>query len=142
MPRNCGCSGNACSCLVTAGPGLQVEGTGNSSAPYVISLAPNQGAFDAGQIPAGGTLDTRDLVVDSVVRVEALGAMFIRPPDAFGVKVDYYIVNSESALITILGTVQWQPAPAPTLNSPTMWIHMVNVLGATRWVARGAALTL
>lgn len=32
-----GCGGERCSCLITAGPGMVVEGSGTSSAPYVVS---------------------------------------------------------------------------------------------------------
>ena len=40
MP-NCGCAGGGrCSCVITAGPGVTVDGDGGSAFPYVISAAP------------------------------------------------------------------------------------------------------
>lgn len=36
MPR-CGCAGSTCSCLITAGPGVQITGSGQASNPYVIT---------------------------------------------------------------------------------------------------------
>lgn len=38
MPK-CSCAGSACNCLVTAGTGIKVEGTGNATAPYKISVS-------------------------------------------------------------------------------------------------------
>lgn len=136
MPRNCNCAGSACSCLITAGQGVSVTGTGNSSDPYVVGLAEGQGATDAGEVPAGGTLDTQYVTTDSFYRVEALGALFITPPTAFGVQIDYYIANPESALIDILGTVYWEDGVSPVMTSPQMWITLINVAPGT-WIGRG-----
>lgn len=50
MPRGCGCAGNSCGCLVLAGPGVNITGTGNASEPYVVGLQQQQvvtlGPFD------------------------------------------------------------------------------------------------
>lgn len=37
----CQCAGGSCSCLIQAGPGVQITGTGSSNQPYEISITPN-----------------------------------------------------------------------------------------------------
>lgn len=42
----CGCGPARCTCIVTAGPGVTVDGTGSTSAPYVISAEASEVTCD------------------------------------------------------------------------------------------------
>lgn len=139
MPRNCGCAGSACSCLIQGGNGVTVDGSGNSSDPYVISVQNNQGVANLGQQAAASTLDNRGVTTDTKFILEALGTLNIRPPETLGVRADYFIQNSTNALITILGTVFWDGA-APTLNGTRIWLTLVCYQGGTFWAARGGTI--
>jgi hypothetical protein len=120
---------------VLAGNGVQVQGTGNSSEPYVISLAPNENRVDLGAVVAGGQVSTADVVTNSFYKVNALGALYIYPPTALGVQIDYYIQNSEGALVDVLGTVFWDGGE-PVMTSFKLWITLISI-GGSQWIGRG-----
>ncbi|MFI2300189.1 hypothetical protein ACH5AL_15300 [Actinacidiphila glaucinigra] len=48
---SCGCS-RRCTCTVTAGPGVTVDGNGSASAPYVISAGPSTTIVQAADSPS------------------------------------------------------------------------------------------
>lgn len=48
----CGCSGSTCSCLIVAGAGINVDGSGSSTAPFVISSEACQDPMTGAQLVA------------------------------------------------------------------------------------------
>lgn len=80
LPR-CDCSGSTCQCLVIAGPGTTVTGSGTATNPYVVSsTATLEGALtvvdsntvDLSAVGSGTTQDPYVLSADAIVSVEDL----------------------------------------------------------------------
>lgn len=146
MPRNCGCGGQTCGCLIVAGVGASITGSGNADDPYVVGIA---GATfmeiesTVGQVD----LDTLQITSSTTVKVTTTEAetTIIMPSDPAppaGTKIDLLIANDgapDPTLISLGGdaVVLWG-GDAPVIGGPgavgTAWI--ATAFDGTNWYAR------
>lgn len=141
MPRNCGCAGGACSCLILQGEGILIEGTGNSSEPYRVSLAPDQGVANLGPLLPAATVDGTNALVDTKYFAEATGALSLRGSSRLGVRTDFFIQNSSAFAITTLGTVFWKGGIVPPTTSARLWITLVCIDPLGFWAGEGNSIS-
>jgi hypothetical protein len=138
MPRNCGCAGSTCGCLVQGGAGVTVTGLGSATEPYVIGWdGATAGYVDVipefttpGSSWAFGTAPS----VDTVVRLRTDVALTIALPDTapLGLRVDFIVshyVTSTALTFTSTDLLLWlNGASAPTLNTGITWISFMHIL--------------
>lgn len=130
MPK-CGCSGESCSCLIVAGNGVVVGGTGNASSPYVISFTPQEVSVNTA---AAGPLDLSQLsgyVVSEVTLSHSATDVFLPLSPS---RLDLVFVQAESGFNTITwpASVRWPGGTAPTLSTTVGsrdWVTLVRVGG-------------
>lgn len=104
MSPRCDCAGSACSCLVTAGTGIAITGSGNPNNPYVITATTS----------LAGALAVRDT---ATVDMSAVGT---------GTVVDPYIISAV-ARVGVRNLIDVDPADVPVAGD-TMSFN------GTRWV--------
>jgi hypothetical protein len=56
----CSCTGSQCNCLIVAGPGIRVTGSGHPADPYVISLV-----TAAAELEADGVIEYEQVTPDT-----------------------------------------------------------------------------
>lgn len=138
MPRGCGCAGNSCSCLIIGGAGIGVAGTGNVSAPYVISLNNQSGYLEyTGLTVAGAPVNLNGLVAgDIVVYINASDTFFVTLPlDApLGTKIDI-IANGGGVMSLIAdgGFIRWPAGVDPVWDTNPVWVSLVQVAAPGTW---------
>ena len=98
MPKNCGCAGSSCGCLVQGGAGIQVTGIGTAADPFVVvntgqpintSFQINSSASVTLTLVGGGT-PSDPLILSATAKFPS-GATGARPsPSAVGVGGIYY----------------------------------------------------
>jgi hypothetical protein len=143
MPGGCGCAGNACSCTIQAGSGLIISGTGNSSAPFQISLAPSP---DAIVISTAGPLDlSANGGFQSVMVTLNANATSVALP-AQGGRIDMLVVQGTGGthLITWPGPVIWPGGTEPVLSTAvgaTDWITLIYAGGVWAGIRTAANLS-
>jgi len=103
MPR-CDCSGSTCQCLVTAGEGVAVTGSGNPNNPYVITATAT----------LAGSLQVRDT---ATVDMSAVGA---------GTPVDPFVLSAR-ATVRVRDLTDVDPADVPAIGDTmsfngTYWV--------------------
>jgi hypothetical protein len=107
MAGRCGCEGTSCSCLITAGTGVAVSGSGSTSQPYQISAdAGKLGVVDTATVNltltgTGQAASPYSLKGDATVRVADL------------TDVDHTAAPTNGQVLSWNGT-KWIPAPAVT----------------------------
>ena len=139
MPSGCGCAGNSCGCSITAGPGLTIEGTGNASAPFIISLAPTP---DDIPVAVDGDLDLTSAGGYSVVSVTlAANATDILLPTQQGrIDIVFTQANGGGWTVTWPAAILWQGGTAPVITATdgsVDWVALVNANGT--WVGTRVA---
>jgi hypothetical protein len=89
MPR-CDCSGSSCQCLILAGQGIEISGSGNTNNPYVITststiagslVVQDTATVDLTAVGAGTPGDPFVLTATATVSVEQLTNVSGAPPD-------------------------------------------------------------
>lgn len=142
MPGRCSCAGSSCSCQITAGNGLDVTGTGNASAPYVISLAPAQTIVNHA---TAGTLDLSGVGGYSSVLINlGANATSIALP-AGGSRIDMLIrqASGGSHTITWPAIILFPGGTDPVLSTAdgaTDWVTIIQAGGVWAGVRTAAAL--
>lgn len=146
MPGGCGCGGSSCGCSIIAGPGLIVTGTGNSSAPFQITLAPTANTVN---VTVAGPLDLSSFGGYSTVLVNlSANATSVVLPTA-GVapgRIDMLVQQGAggSRLITWPAPIVWPGGTEPVLtttNGAIDWITLIQAGGIWAGVRTGANLT-
>lgn len=146
MPGGCGCSGGSCGCSIVAGPGLVITGTGNASAPFVITLAPTA---DTIPVDLAGPLDLSSFGGYSTVRVMLnANATSVLLPTAGAApgRIDMLVVQGAGGSRTISwpAAVIWPGGTDPVLtttNGATDWITLIQAGGVWAGIRTGANLT-
>lgn len=136
MPRNCGCGGQTCDCLIVSGVGAAVTGSGNADDPYVISIS---GANFATVDHLGGDIDLGDLDIttDMTIRVElnddATVLMPATPAPPAGIRLELMFTHIVPSTITMDPVILWPGGIAPTLVGPTGdWVSLI--FDGAQWV--------
>jgi len=142
MPR-CSCAGNSCSCAIQVGPGLTLTGTGNSSAPYTVSLAsqylsipvPSVGALDLSSVPAGAIVE---------VLLSASANSVILPVLTPGSRIDLFVKQVVAGrTITWPSAVKWPGGTAPVLSSTINYGDWLAIrLLQTDWIGATEGLAI
>lgn len=104
----CGCSGGTCSCLVTAGAGIAVSGTGTGANPYVI---------DVSGTAISGTLAVEDTAtVDLTLAGAGTTASPYRLSARTTLTLDDLVPGDQPQAgdVPVWDGNQWQFAPPPT----------------------------
>lgn len=138
MPR-CNCPGSACGCLVQGGLGVQVEGTGNRSAPYIISVSSAYVVVDK-EFP--GQLDLTQIAQPGgVVEVNqsADGQAIILPdlPPGSSFELIIRLLAGGLVVFNFTPTVRWPLGGIPALNNGMntyTWIRFRKT-SDTYWLA-------
>lgn len=149
MPRNCGCAGGSCSCLIIAGPGLVVSGTGNSSDPYVVGLpAGSDDVIVLGPFTVAGTNVNLTTLVGELdegvfqMNVEANVTLYFSDTAPVGARYEIRTSQSFGATIAFGGNV-WTPTgttePMPAPASGVGWISAVK-MSASDWFVRASGM--
>jgi len=129
MPRGCGCAGNSCSCLIVSGNGVLVEGTGNASAPYIISLNNESGYIAYPPITLAGTVLNLSGTVagDLVVFIEAEANFSVTlPSDApLGTHLDIVTVQSFGAVMTFNNAPFWPGGTVPAFTAVRNMVRLI-----------------
>lgn len=141
----CQCAGSSCSCLITAGPGVTVQGVGSADQPYVVGLSTNfyQIAFAAGAptyyVNAPGVSDVGARAV-FVVEINAATTAFIYLPDGstnapyppLGSEIEFFVngANATTSVPNWGGAVITWHGTAPGA-SKLGWYRFVFL--GTRW---------
>lgn len=140
MPR-CSCAGNSCSCTIQAGTGLTLTGTGNDSAPFVVSLAANyllltqatNGPIDLSAVASG-------VIVELNLSANVTG---ITLPTAPGTKIEIAAKQVVASRTITWPTIKWVGGAAPVLSTTINYIDWIVIrrLG-TDWIGavEGAAI--
>lgn len=111
MPRGCGCAGNACGCLIVAGPGLTISGTGNASDPYVVGSTGNVSAH-FGPFSVVTTVDlTAQIDADAVIWLEIEHDVYFHLSDTapIGTRCEVRTQQSFGAKIIPTGNIRTTP---------------------------------
>jgi len=142
MPGRCSCAGSSCSCQITAGNGMSVTGTGNASAPYIISLSPTQNDVNHG---TEGVLDLSGVGGYSAVLINlAANATSVNLP-AGGSRLDLLIVQAGGGSKTIAwpAIVKFPGGTDPVLSTAdgaTDWVTLIQAGGVWAGVKTASAL--
>lgn len=141
MPRGCGCAGNSCGCLVQAGAGITVVGTGNASEPYIIAVT-QSGLLELGPYTVpGANVDLTGITdTNATIALEYEVNMTIKMSDnaPIGTRIELRGMSSFGSTLDFIGNVwfpsgQTQPIPAP--GAGTLWVSLVK-MDALNWFAR------
>jgi len=139
MPK-CQCAGNACNCNIQAGDGITVTGTGNATAPFVVSLASQLVNI---AVAAPGPIDLSTLQSGSVAVLDMSGNVTaLTLPSTGGARIDIVALHTVgAAAITWPSNVLWDNATPPTQTTTAGrydWFTLRNV--GSDWI--GSALAL
>jgi hypothetical protein len=146
MPRGCGCAGNSCGCLIVAGAGVTVSGTGNASEPYVVSVT-QSGLLELGPytVPGAGVNLTGITDTNATIALEYEVDAWIQfsTNAPIGTRVEIRAMPSFGSTLEFVGNVwvqegQAQPVPAPALGN--LWISAVK-MNSLDWFVRIDAMT-
>ena len=138
MPK-CQCAGNACNCNLVAGDGLTIQGTGNASAPFTISLSSPLITVD---VTAPGPIDASAATSGAVVVLNlSANVTSLTLPTTPGTRIDVIIVHTLANTTVTWPTIKW-PGGTPPVQSTTAgrvdWISLR--LYGPAWI--GAPLAL
>lgn len=112
--KRCGCASDACSCVITPGPGINIDGTGTKTNPYIVEATPlgvNLAVNEEGTIVRNG-----------VTLLSFVGGGVTASPGAAAGEVT----------VTV-------PVPA-TLNGITVSRAVFTTVGSTTWTKPGNCL--
>lgn len=143
MPGRCSCAGSSCSCQIVAGNGVVVTGTGNASAPYQISIAPQQNQIDH---LTDGALDLSSVSGYGSVLVNlAADATSVALPTG-GSRLDLLLLQggTGSNLVTWPSVIKWPGGTDPTLSTAAGdldWITLIQASGTWAGVVTGLDLS-
>jgi hypothetical protein len=145
MPGGCGCGGSSCGCLIEAGSGLVVSGTGNASAPFQISLAPQSNEINhslAGplDLSAYGGFSTFHILLGANATSVVLPTL--TAPGRFDILIQQAAGGSKT--ISWGSQVEWPGGTVPTLtttNNAIDWITLIQANGIWAGVLTGANLS-
>lgn len=133
MPRGCGCAGNSCGCLIEAGPGLNISGTGNATEPYLLSLQESVPVELGPYTVPGAGVDLTNIVDgNAIVRVEYEVDLFFQFSDnaPAGTRVEVRLQPSFGSTLEFVGNV-WTPVgttePIPAPASGNIWLSAVKM---------------
>lgn len=140
MPR-CSCAGNSCSCIIQAGSGLVISGTGNNSAPYTVSLAPNYLLITQA---VAGTIDLTDVPSGAIVELNlSANVTGVTLPTTPGLKIEIAAKQVIASRTIVWPTIKWVGGVVPTLSTTINYIDWIVLrrLG-TDWIGavEGAAI--
>lgn len=110
MPR-CGCSGTGCSCLVQGGTGIEVDGAGTETNPYVINATGGAGSGGSLTVSDTATIDLVLLGEGTAEEPYLLSGNATVSLDELLNVADQDPTNGQ--VLAWNGTV-WQPIPATT----------------------------
>lgn len=139
----CSCAGSSCSCLISAGGGTTVTGSGTATDPYIISAAPVPAQFTQS---AAGPLDLSAVNASAVVNVLLAGNVtsVILPVDGIRLEIVFVQDAVGSRTVSFPAPVEWpggtQPVVTTTANSAD-WFTLLQVGGVWYGVRTGANLT-
>jgi hypothetical protein len=143
MPGRCSCAGNSCSCQIVAGNGVVITGTGNASAPYQISIAPQQSNIDHG---SAGALDLSGVngYGSILVNLNANATSVVLP--ASGARIDILFVQGGSGNNTVTwpAVVKFPGGTDPVITTgvgATDWVTLIQAGGQWAGVKTGANLS-
>lgn len=136
MPGRCSCAGSSCSCSITAGPGVKVDGTGSAANPFIVSLAPSP----AGIIQdAAGALDLSSYpgYANLLVTLNANATSLVLP--AAGGVLELIILQGTggSRVITWPAAIKFPGGTDPVLSTVVGrydWVRLVYAGGV--WVGQ------
>lgn len=100
MPKGC-CSDDTCSCLITAGEGINVAGSGTQSNPYIIT---------ADTPDFSGSMQVRD---SQTVNLSIFGS---------GIPSDPFVLQAESTMSLVALSDVDDPEGGPTVGDVPVWI--------------------
>lgn len=112
MPK-CNCAGNACNCNITVGDGLIVSGTGNATAPFLISLS---STYLPIEVAVDGPVDISNAATGTVVDIALdADATALSLPDTPGARLDIIVRHNVSGTtVTWPIDIFWEGGVAPT----------------------------
>jgi hypothetical protein len=133
MPR-CSCAGNSCSCTIQTGPGLQLTGTGNTSAPFTISLATQ---FVSLPHPANGTLTLANAAPGSITEILLSGNVTsLVLPVSPGARLDLVLRQTVAGrTVAWPSSIKWAGGAPPVLSTTAGWADWIAIRQlATDWI--------
>jgi hypothetical protein len=100
----CGCSGQSCSCLITGGAGVTVQGTGTADNPYVLMSGVSYeyvepadsyslGVSSPLQVQSAASIDWQSMTGTTILP-DGSGAAALPP---LGSTLDVYVLFSDTA---------------------------------------------
>jgi hypothetical protein len=112
----CSCSGSNCGCTIQVGDGLELNGTGNAGAPFVISLSSRylpivfeeEGPVDLSAVESGTlvNLELHASVTDMILPVNS------------GIRIDIFLRPMLAGLIMTWSTdIIWPGGTVPAMTS-------------------------
>ena len=133
MPK-CQCAGNACNCQIVAGDGVVINGTGNASAPYSISVASQ---YIPVNVPANGPVDVSTAFTGAVIDLSlSANVTALTLPSVAGTRIDVVIRHVVAGTTVTWPTgILWPGGAAPaqaTAANRTDWFTLRR--GATNWI--------
>lgn len=141
MPRGCGCAGNSCGCLVQAGPGVNVTGTGNATDPYIVATRESINLQLGPYTVAGANVDLDNYVDgNAIVIVDYEVDLSFKFPDTapVGTRIEVRAMPSFGSDLIVVGNVWFeagQPDTIPAPASGNLWISAVK-MDSLNWFAR------
>lgn len=133
MPR-CGCAGSTCSCLITAGPGVQITGSGQASNPYVITAS-------AASIAGTLTVQDTDSVDLSLAGEGTIAEPYVLTADvelALDDLTDVTAAAPTTGYVLAFDGTSWVPVPPQTAEPGAIVVGP----GLTGDGSSGSALTV
>ncbi len=141
MPK-CQCAGNACNCNIVAGDGLTVTGTGNASAPFVVSLSSQLMPIT---VSVAGPIDLSGLGTGGVAYLDlSANVTGLTFPAIVGARIEIvtrHVVGATS-LTWPAGLIKWASATPPTQSTTAGrydWFAFRNVATGV-WIGSAQAL--
>jgi hypothetical protein len=143
MPGRCSCAGSSCSCQIVPGNGITVDGTGNASAPYQISIAPQQNSIT---LASAGPLDLSNVNgYGSVLILLQANATSITLPTG-GARLDLLIQQDAtgSRSVTWPAVIKFPGGTDPVITSTAnaiSWVTLIQAAGTWAGVVTGLNLS-